>query len=520
MGGIIGLAVLIVLLVVNYSLVSSATKNISNHKLQSLIMSIANFILVMLFVIILPITGGYSYSSFQDMIDVLFDEETATLLTITIIGFIVAISYYAVGTYKLYCINKANRKIEEQKRIEEQKKKDEQQEKEKQRQKEEQQRRDEQRRIAAEKQREQEIIDSENKRIADIKQKISQIRKRYKPDPMKAPVDGIRISVKKEKINKDIVHTVDLLKEKISRLVEECKPIDSEINRILRCNNIELADQKLVYLLSEENKLDDLKRKSDELHTLIQKQKIILIEKNFDVLGELIRCFTLLKNSERLSFKNANTNAILCDKKPHELDLFIYESEPAILYIKQHYYCFFSNFILVFDNEGAFCVALDPTALSISVKRLEENMTVTNNVPSRCKHISSDSKLINKGQTKMTWEHTCLDGSPDLRYHNNLRTQYRIDTYEYGEIEFNLSGVKFSCSISSMKAIDAFEEIISKYIIRNNCLHNPIPEFIGLIKKISDENDEAAEAIINDYKKYESSKNSFCEIANVNAERE
>ena len=130
MEGIIGLAVLIVLLVVNYSLVSSATKNISNHKLRSLIMSIANFILVMLFVIILPVTGGYSYSSFQDMIDVLFDEETAILLTITIIGFIVAISYYTVGTYKVYCINKTNREIEEQKRIEEQKKKEEQQEKE------------------------------------------------------------------------------------------------------------------------------------------------------------------------------------------------------------------------------------------------------------------------------------------------------------------------------------------------------------------------------------------------------
>lgn len=503
---------LVLMLIVNYRLVSSATKKIKIKNLQSLIMSISNFVLVMSYFIILPITDGYSYSSFQDMIDKLFAEGYRILPITTIIGFSIAIAGFAFDTVNEICENKTNREIEERRRIEEQKKKEKQQEIEKQRQKAEQQRRDEQRRIAAEKQKEQEIIEAENRRISDIQKKISKIRKRYKPTPLKTPVDGIQINVKKEYVNKDIVNTVNLHKEKICQLVEECKPIDSKINQILRCKKNDSVDQQYEFLTSQESYLTELKSKSDSLHTMIAQPKIQFYDYDDSIMSELTNCFSLLKNSERTTFRGTNSSAILCNKKPNELNLFVYKSEPVILYAKQNYYCLFSSFILVFNYDGAFSSALDPTALSISVTRMIENVTITNGESSKCKHVASDSKLISEGKTISTWEHTCLDGTPDLRYRNNLRTHCRTDTYEYGKIEFEISGVKFSCTTSSQKAIEAFEAIIPKYNVCYNNLHNSVPDFIKLLKLISDSDDENVDFIANRSRVYSENKNQFCEI--------
>lgn len=272
--GVLGILALVLLLYLNYRLISSATQKITIQNLKSLILSITNFVLVMSYFIILPIVGGYSYSSCQDMIDNLFTEKYRILPIITIIGFSIAIAGFAFGTINEICENKTNREIEERRRIEEQKKKEKQQEIEKQRQKAEQQRKDEQRRIAAEKQKEQEIIEAENRRISDIQKKVSKIRKRYKPTLLKTPVDGIQINVKKGYINKEIVNTVKLLKEKICRLVEECKLIDSKINQVLRCKMNDSVDQQYEFLTSQESYLNELKSKSDSLHTMIAQPKI------------------------------------------------------------------------------------------------------------------------------------------------------------------------------------------------------------------------------------------------------
>lgn len=111
MEGVIGLIVLVGLLFLNYNIVNSATENIKNRKLRSLIMSIANFLLVMLFVVVLPMVGGYTYDSFQDVLNVLFSEGTAAMLTITIIGFSIAIIYFSVGAYSIWFEDRIKSKI-------------------------------------------------------------------------------------------------------------------------------------------------------------------------------------------------------------------------------------------------------------------------------------------------------------------------------------------------------------------------------------------------------------------------
>lgn len=108
---VIALIVLVVLLIFNYKLVSAATENIANKKLRSLIMSLENFALVILFYIILSLVGGYSYDSFQDVLDLFFNEEIAASSIIIIVGFTIAIIYFAIGTYSIEKVNRLKRKI-------------------------------------------------------------------------------------------------------------------------------------------------------------------------------------------------------------------------------------------------------------------------------------------------------------------------------------------------------------------------------------------------------------------------
>ena len=112
MDGIIALIVLVVLLYINYNLASNVTRNMRNPKFRSLIISIANFTLVMLFIICLPMVGGYSYDSFSDVVEVIFSEDTAALPIVTILGFSVAIVYFSVGASSIQHNNRIKRKIE------------------------------------------------------------------------------------------------------------------------------------------------------------------------------------------------------------------------------------------------------------------------------------------------------------------------------------------------------------------------------------------------------------------------
>ena len=55
--------------------------------------------------------GGYSYDDFRDVLDVLFDEETAPILIIIILGFAIAIVYFAYGAYSIWSQEKTVEQI-------------------------------------------------------------------------------------------------------------------------------------------------------------------------------------------------------------------------------------------------------------------------------------------------------------------------------------------------------------------------------------------------------------------------
>lgn len=518
MEGIIGLVVLIVLLAFNYELFSNITKNISIKNLRSLIVTIANFILVMLFFIALPIVGGYDYENVQDVLDVLFDDSTSYLTVITIVVFCAFIIYYIYGIFKELQENKRvmieemqkKAKENERKQIEKEHREREKIIKEAQRQKQEDEEK-ERIRIEEEEKLQKELIENENKRIAKIKKEITLIRKTYRPDCIKFQPKGSDFKTLKKNLNNDIISAVQKVKESMILVINECNNIDTSINQILKCQDMESVDEKYNYLISQKDQLEMLKSKSNTIRNDILKNKIRLLKEDVDIIDKFKNAFSCLLSSEKIKTNISPISLMVCNEKPKELSLFIYEKEPLILLLKQFYFCIFGYVTLVFDKDGFFSTALNTGVLSIEINRLTEDVLVQNNFKPKTKYVASDSKLLETGSTQTTWLHTCLDGSPDLRYRNNTRTDYRTDTYEYGKIEFDISGVKLICTVSSKEAIDAFEILKTKCVTTYKT-HNPIPDILELVKRTSDKKDLNIDLILDRYNSLLVDKNTFCEI--------
>ena len=133
--------------------------------------------------------------------------------------------------------------------------------------------------------------------------------------------------------------------------------------------------------------------------------------------------------------------------------MFIYEYPPLILSINDYYYCCFSNVILVFDSEGKYINALDPSFLCLSVKRQTVLFTPYSNI------VGSDSCCIRNGQIQKRDNYT---------YSDNV---------VYGVVSFNLSE-KISYTFSSYEAILALEDAANKYVKKYNNKRDTLPDFL------------------------------------------
>lgn len=168
--------------------------------------------------------------------------------------------------------------------------------------------------------------------------------------------------------------------------------------------------------------------------------------------------------------------------------------------------------ILVFDNTGVFSTAIDPSALKVMIQRKTTSVTVNNGTVASNQYIADDSKCLSRGTTRSTWLHTCRDGSPDLRYSYNPRLEYRTDTYEYVVVEFIIADKKVLFSVSSGTAGDAFEKAVPNYARKCNNRHDPIPEFLILVKMLCDEDNTQIESIIKVCKARTDVKSYFCKL--------
>lgn len=352
-------------------------------------------------------------------------------------------------------------------------------------------------------------------RIATVTGKVNDILKSYTPANVISLQKSATLQVDASQLNKELIFVVQEYKKSIFALLSRCSETDKKINDILACDGCHTIYEKHKYLSSNVDSLNSLKTESDKLHTEISQNKIQLLDENKDILFEVKKAFLNLLQSKKCISNGMELSVFICEKTPSELTMFEYKHEPAIIYINNFYFCLFSKVILVFDCNGIFSTALDPTAFSIDVIRQNENVSVRNNASSQKKFVDSDSRLIKQGDTRTTWTHTRNDGWPDRRYSYNPRIEYRTDIFEYGTIEFHIADMTVSYIVSSQAAIDKFEWVKAEYIRKYNNLHNPIPDLLLLLKMVSNEDVPGVKSLINIYQSKAANNFYFCKVVTM-----
>lgn len=352
----------------------------------------------------------------------------------------------------------------------------------------------------------------ERQRISDVTQKVNEMITYYSPRKSISLQKAQHPNVEVALVNKEVVFTVNQYKDNLRSSISKCNEIDQAIKHILSCVDCGNVDEKLNYLSGKTEELQRLKSESDMLHSEIAKQKIKLLNEDGNLLFLVKKSFTTLLSSKKCVIEGLNLKELICDEKPSDLEFFDYKYAPAILRIGKFFYCLFSNVILVFDENGVFATAIDPTALEIKVERVSVDVWVRNNTLPSHQYLDVDSKCIVQGTTRRTWAHTCRDGSPDLRYSYNPSIEYRTDKYEYGKIAISILGSTISLSLSSDVATNALERISREYIRKCNNRHNPIPEFLNLLYRVAEDGEQNIAHILDTNKSKPTTSNYFCVI--------
>lgn len=313
-------------------------------------------------------------------------------------------------------------------------------------------------------------------------------------------------------VNKEVVFTVNQYKDNLRELVSKCNEIDDSLTYILSCYGYSDIGKKYEYLIGKSDELQSLKAESDLLHRKIKKHKIKLLNEDGNLMFLVKISFTTLLSSKKCVAVWMSLNEFICEEKPADLELFDYKYEPATFRLGGYYYCLFSNVILVFYANGTFATAIDPTALAIKVERVCVDVWIRNNALTAHQFIDIDSKCIEEGQARRTWVHTCRDGSPDLRYSYNPSIEYRTDKYEYGKITISVLDSEVQFSLSSDVATNNLERVSREYIKKYNNRQNPMPEFLNLLCRVSEEEDVNITYIMDVTKSNLTTFNYFCAI--------
>lgn len=362
------------------------------------------------------------------------------------------------------------------------------------------------------KNREQKRIVAENNRIAEMTRKVEELVHKYTLISLNANKAALPFVIGTDFVNKEVVFTVNSYKEQMATIYERYSFITNEINKILACVGCKSADEKYSYITANEDKLKQLKEEGESCLSHLSSYKIEMLNNENDRLLEMKHAFRHLKNSKKCQSESMSIKEFFTSDKPNDLMLFRFENEPVILFFDQFYFCLFSNVILVFDNTGVFSTAIDPSALKVMIQRKTTSVTVNNGTVASNQYIADDSKCLSRGTTRSTWLHTCRDGSPDLRYSYNPRLEYRTDTYEYAVVEFIIADKKVLFSVSSGAAGAAFEKAAPNYARKYNNRHDPIPEFLMLVKMLCVEDNTQIESIIKVCKTRTDVKSYFCKL--------
>lgn len=305
----------------------------------------------------------------------------------------------------------------------------------------------------------------EQQREKRIQDEISELVKRYtvEDEVTKSNVPSIT-EIDNPLVDSEVVFCVKTYIREAEEQEQKIIELRSKIQEILYCNGYVTDERKLEYLKEKEPELRTLKEELLDAQKPQDNRKIVLNETTSQELEDVRNAIVEIGKSQKiqnmgeLEWKKM-TKAPWLD----ELKYFKSQTKPVILRVEDYCYCICSETILVFTLEGKFATALDRKSFVFRVERNLEKAYFSKSQDDYPRSVAGkDSKCVEKGPERYTWQYTCRDGSRDRRYSNNYMIEYRYDTMEYGKIWLSVAEKTAEFKFSSEKAVAIAEKAASE----------------------------------------------------------
>lgn len=284
-------------------------------------------------------------------------------------------------------------------------------------------------------------IQDKEKLLIDVTIRVGEIKTKYGELPALPSEVSMRdcehLSISAEFLNTDVIATVQHYKQTKQLLIIQIKELHKQILDVLRCPGCDGIVSEYMYLSTKLTDLEKYKAVEDDLLRKIREGKISIRTEMAETMSCLSNAFESLFDFHAVDMVDMRLGDFLPKQVPVELVLFDFKISPVTISFGSFYYCLFSTVILVFDYNGCFTTALDPTALEIRV----------------------GSRVI----------------SSVRRYSSDKET-----------IFFGIAHEFCSFDVKSIDVINAFDLAAKKYLCQHNHLCSMIPSLLDLLQCVSE----------------------------------
>lgn len=257
---------------------------------------------------------------------------------------------------------------------------------------------------------------------------------------------------------------------------------------VLKQPEIDSLEQEIMNLKEKHRENDDQMRR---IGKQINEIKFNVFDESNVEFEELKAAFEKIKRSCKISGSPSLVNSFISTaQRKWDLKYVNYKTIPYDLLLDNYRFYFFPNSIWVFECDARLVGIYKTKALQGTFETKETE--VQNNYSSYSKKVGiyNDTKIITKDIPHYTWLHTCIDGSPDMRYSYNPQETYYTKQEYYIECSFdlNICGCKLKYEISSFDNCKMLEEAIENYAkVKEN--KDVIPALLDLLSRCTNDQD-------------------------------
>ena len=295
---------------------------------------------------------------------------------------------------------------------------------------------------------------------------------------------------------------------------KKMKSLKQDIDNILICNGCSSEKEKIKYIKSNEESLQQKKNEYFSISNELEKSQVVLLSKESKAYKNLLSALMDICSSKISTDKNgASLSSFIKIKSKIPGSLFISTQAPVELNYGIYRFFLLPEIILVYDSYEAFVTALEPTALTIILLNRQKKIDLTKREDEPWSHsdsvIASDSSLIAEGYIRSHWMHERKSGGPDMRYSYNPMYQSRTNTYAYTDIKIRVGNYSAEYSLSKGYLAERLKLMVKDYCSVTHEF-NAVPSLLRLINTTA-KNKNAARLLSEQYESV--SKNIICKIS-------